>query len=284
MKSKGTVQLPAEVLRKEYHYRTPNPKTGLGEMGCGFVPRTERSPRRGAASPKYFGLLYLLRGGGTVALNGSRPRRVQVGDVIQVPAGCRLTVIPDRPIQWVEAFVCVDMQLLRRIALIHNLDVEKPLLRIGLDLLLVRQFQQITTELVDPTPLSLQGTMVRVIELILTIHQMSRPEAEVGEEDLIAKACRMLETNLAARLDMESVAAQLGLGYHHFRRIFRQQLGVSPGQYRIYCRLQRARLMLMHEHKSMAEVANELGYADPFVFSKQFKKVVGQPPSQFLGK
>jgi len=285
MKSSTSIELPANTLDREYHYHSPNPKTGLGEIGCGFSPRKDATRQRSVASSQFFGLIYLLRGGGKVSHNDGRPRRVEAGDVVQVPASSTIVVTPDLPSTWQEAFVTIDALLIGRVALINGIDLEKPVLRVGLDLFLVSQFRQITSELANATPLSLQGTLIHAIELVLAIHQMDRAStAEEGEEALIAKACRMLESGIEKRLDMEDVAKELGVGYHHFRRIFRKQLGVSPGQYRIYCRLRRARLMLQHEHKTVSEVASALGYADPFVFSKQFKKVVGQTPSEFVGR
>lgn len=284
MKRESEIVLPSEVLRNQYYYRSPNPQSLLGELGCGFYYRTDMSCPRSVTTPDSFGFIYLLRGRGKVSVGGGTFRRVRAGDAIQVPPSTSLIVKPDQTVEWNEAFVTIDASLIRRIALINGLDLEKPVLRIGLDLILIRQFQQIASELERATPMSLQGALAKSIELILTILQLHRRNRAEGDEALIGKACRILEDNLAERLDMASVAAKLGIGYHHFRRVFRKQLGLSPAQYRISCRLRMARSMLMHEHKTLAQVASELGYADPFIFSKQFKKGTGHPPSEFFGK
>ncbi len=283
MSKKPASELDPGVFRQEYHWHAVNAAAGIGEIGCGFVPRTDSRPYRAVAKAEYFGLIYLLRGSGRVTHGRGRPRTVRAGDVIQVPPRCALAITPHRAVPWFEAFVCLDAAFIARAADLCGMDLRKPVLRLGLDPLLVQEFQKITSELAHHTPHSLWGTLLRAVELVQAIHLAARRGGSDAAEDLIAaKACRMLQVDLASRLDIEEVASSLGVGYHHFRRLFRKHFGISPGQYRIHCRLQRARTMLQHEGKNVSEVADALGYADPFVFSKQFRQEVGRPPSAFL--
>ena len=86
---------------------------------------------------------------------------------------------------------------------------------------------------------------------------------------------------LALMLGMTALSARLGLGYERFRKVFRQRVGMSPGEYRIRRRIDRARALIAQHRLSNTQVAHALGYRDPFTFSKQFKQVVGVSPGAF---
>jgi len=98
---------------------------------------------------------------------------------------------------------------------------------------------------------------------------------------VIESACVALSRDLDKRLDTATLAASYGLSYERFRKIFRERTGISPGEYRIRRRIDRARVLIAQDRLSNKEVAYQLGYADPFTFSKQFKQVVGVSPELF---
>ena len=70
------------------------------------------------------------------------------------------------------------------------------------------------------------------------------------------------------------------MSYERFRKVFRARMGVSPAAYRIRRRIDRARELLVGG-VSVSRVADELGYANPFIFSAQFKRLVGASPRAF---
>jgi len=98
---------------------------------------------------------------------------------------------------------------------------------------------------------------------------------------MIERVAALLMRDLEERLDIEQIAAGLDVSYERFRKLFRQRMGVSPGEYRIRRRIDQARSMLIQQRLSNKEIAYALGYADPFTFSKQFKRFVGMSPTVF---
>jgi AraC-like DNA-binding protein len=78
--------------------------------------------------------------------------------------------------------------------------------------------------------------------------------------------------------DFKREARDLGISYPHFRRIFRQFGGNSPGHYLIVCRLQRAADRLLLSDDQLGTVAEQLGFSDQFYFSRLFKKYFKLPP------
>lgn len=92
-------------------------------------------------------------------------------------------------------------------------------------------------------------------------------------------ACRRLSDDLDQRFPLEEIAREVKLSYPTFRRIFQEQIGLSPGAYRIRSRIQKARLLL--QEMPVKAAAAKLGYPDPFTFSEQFKRHAGMSPRQW---
>ncbi|MEM1211473.1 MAG: AraC family transcriptional regulator [Planctomycetota bacterium] len=67
----------------------------------------------------------------------------------------------------------------------------------------------------------------------------------------------------------------------HFSRLFKQAHGQSPQRFLIEARIDRARYLLRDTDMPLSDIADALGYADPFTFSKQFKRFSGQAPRAY---
>jgi AraC-like DNA-binding protein len=79
------------------------------------------------------------------------------------------------------------------------------------------------------------------------------------------------------------MAASFSMSEKHFRRIFKQQTGLSPYQYHMQVRVYRAKEMLRGTTLSVKEIAASLCFETPFHFSNAFKKQTGVSPSQWRG-
>lgn len=78
-------------------------------------------------------------------------------------------------------------------------------------------------------------------------------------------------------LEMSALA---GMSVSSLRSAFQETTGTSPANVRNSLRLAHAYERLRPATRTVAEVAAELGFCDPFHFSKAFKSEFGFPPSQ----
>ena len=79
----------------------------------------------------------------------------------------------------------------------------------------------------------------------------------------------------------EQVAAEIGVGYSWFRRMFKEYTGTSPAQYQLQQKLLRAKELLTTSGKSISEIAFVLNFENPGQFSTFFRKKEGVTPSEF---
>jgi transcriptional regulator GlxA family with amidase domain len=100
-----------------------------------------------------------------------------------------------------------------------------------------------------------------------------RPEIEV--------IAAVMRDQPEQRRSIEEMAQSIGVSLPHFSRAFRAAMGVSPRQYQLRVRLDRARHLLAESNLSIGQIADSLGYADLFFFSKQFARHTAMSPSAY---
>jgi AraC-like DNA-binding protein len=91
-----------------------------------------------------------------------------------------------------------------------------------------------------------------------------------------------MEANFHKPLSIEDYAYLTGRSLSSFRRDFISQFGISPKQWLIEKRLDRAQQLLLKNHTTVTDVATEIGYDNISHFVKAFHKRYGIPPKQFL--
>lgn len=97
----------------------------------------------------------------------------------------------------------------------------------------------------------------------------------------LPRALEMLAADPESPLDYHDVAAALDLGFSTFRRAFKQQTGQSPHEYRIGVKVREAKSLLERTDTPIKQIAQRLGYADVFYFSRQFRSETGLPPRAY---
>lgn len=72
-------------------------------------------------------------------------------------------------------------------------------------------------------------------------------------------------------------------GYHpgHFTKLFQKRMGVTPMQFIIHLKTERAIELLTDTDLPVSAIAQELGFASQFYFSSFFKKQTGMNPSEY---
>lgn len=77
---------------------------------------------------------------------------------------------------------------------------------------------------------------------------------------------------------LAELAALVELSPFHFCRAFKRSVGVSPHQYQLMQRVERARVMLEYRQMTVTEIAHELGYNSSQAFARIFRQYTGMSP------
>jgi AraC family transcriptional regulator len=90
-----------------------------------------------------------------------------------------------------------------------------------------------------------------------------------------------VDDNLSGDLSLSEIAAAANLSLYHFARTFKRSTGLSPHQYVLHRRVERAKELLKSTDLPVGVVARKAGFASPSHFSEQFRRLVGITPSAF---
>jgi AraC family transcriptional regulator len=133
---------------------------------------------------------------------------------------------------------------------------------------------------------------VLVVQLI---RQMSNRKGSIGQGSngvirgsggrLARSVLRAVEEYIHAHLDQNVALADLAevahLSEFHFARLFKQTTGLSPHQFVIHQRIERAKRLIAAGRLSLAQIAIDVGFSDQSQLNRHFKRLVGVTPKRF---
>lgn len=120
-----------------------------------------------------------------------------------------------------------------------------------------------------------------IYQMLLNRHQACRKP----ENPAISQFRRRMMDNVT-NPDFDISAAMRATGYNdsHLRKLFREAYGRSPVDYFNHLRIDYAKhqLALYHAVRSIREIALDVGFPDPYYFSRLFRKYTGKSPRQYI--
>jgi AraC family transcriptional regulator of arabinose operon len=90
----------------------------------------------------------------------------------------------------------------------------------------------------------------------------------------------MQNVNKCVRI--QDLSSHVKMSESHLSKLFRQRMGTSPIDYFINLKMQEAIRLLSNKSMRIKEVAFQLGYNDPYYFTRIFTRQIGSSPTTFL--
>ncbi|HEX8834854.1 MAG TPA: AraC family transcriptional regulator [Abditibacteriaceae bacterium] len=97
-------------------------------------------------------------------------------------------------------------------------------------------------------------------------------------------ACAYIEENLQRNVSLEELSRVVGLSSFYFARCFRNSLGISPHQYLIARRLERAKRLLQRSDLPLAQIASQCGFSDQSHLTRRMKNHFGVTPATLVSR
>ncbi len=125
-------------------------------------------------------------------------------------------------------------------------------------------------------PRSLQAPVEPIPDEI-PITRLGRTETE------LLPAIYFVEQHFNAKIAAPEVARLCNMSPFRFSRKFHDHFGITFQDYLLRFRIGQACRLLQNPHAAVSDVAYAVGFNDGSHFTRQFKKHVGVPPSEFAG-
>lgn len=105
-----------------------------------------------------------------------------------------------------------------------------------------------------------------------------------ASEDISDQVIEYMKNNISMRLTVQDIATEFSYSASHFQNLFRTKTGISPIDYFIHLKIQRACQLLALSDLRIKEIATAVGYSDAFYFSRLFNKIMGSSPLDYKNK
>lgn len=161
------------------------------------------------------------------------------------------------------------------------LRCELPVLKCEWEPFMAEWIHDIFTLKKRESPYSSMETYFNIQRFIITVHNYSRYPHWSYDYASIRRTIIKIHRDGVCLHTTAELAAECNMTEDHFRKAFISFTGKSPFRYLKEENMKYAK-MLLCEGKSVQETSEILGYADPFSFSKSFKKELGLSPVQFI--
>lgn len=105
--------------------------------------------------------------------------------------------------------------------------------------------------------------------------------ASAATKQLLWQARQYIDGTYADQVALPQLAEQIGFSHYHFLRLFQRNFAITPHQYLIQRRIERARELLVASDLSVTEICFAVGFQSLGSFSSLFQRSTGHAPSHY---
>ncbi len=228
-------------------------------------------------------VFYLVEGNGIFESRSSASIELHAGSIVLIFPQCWHRYKPVGNQLWHTYWVGFDGKLAGEFIQKLDFSSENPVKIIGYQ----EKIVQVFLDILETSQLEYSGYQQvfvgEIIKLIGLIHAIRR-KSEIKQEDAdrIVQEAKVILMQYNLSISMEEVAKSLNMGYSSFRKLFKEYTGISPGQYQMQHKINKAISLLNEGKYSVKEIASELQFETPQYFARIFKKKTGKTPKEFL--
>ena len=229
-----------------------------------------------------FQVVYVAEGRGEFETRATGLVPVESGSALLLFPGTWHRYRPDAGTGWLEQWVEIGGPLLDRMLREGVFAPARPFVAVSRRLELEARIETLHG-LVSRQPAGdapeLAAQALGVLSLLhASTRALGSPRSVVAA---VEQAKRIMEDASGRPVSMPELARSLGVAYSYFRREFRTRTGISPRQYLLRIRMQRAQRMLGSSDDSLKQVADRLGFSSAYHLSSAFKAAFGMAPSRW---
>ena len=232
----------------------------------------------------FYSLHYVHRGKGTLWRNDELIP-ISEGDLFLIYPDDLVLHSPDKEDPW-EIF-WINFQGKRASSLVERMNFRHELPRLsGNHEEIFQAFNRVFSgEIPDETKdLIAMSLLDEIIGIVCKVHGTRSAADNRQISGYISDALLYIEQNyFNPDLSIHLVAEFCKIHPSYLSRLFRSSLNVCFSHYLTSLRMQKAKEMLALRKYKINEVAELVGYRNPLYFSKEFKKYIGMPPSDYSG-
>jgi AraC-like DNA-binding protein len=227
-------------------------------------------------------IVYITRGEGEFETEVSGRHRIEAGSALMLFDGVWHRYRPTREIGWDEYYVCFHGDCARRWIENDFLNPENPVASTGIDETILHAYLSLY-ERMRSEPVGFEQLLAAdAMEILAAVLGAVRGQQSDGRTNAIVRQAKaIIEAESGGVLAIEKLVEQLPISPTQFYRLFKEHTGLTPYQYHLQLRINRAKELLHGTTMTVKDIAGELCFESEFHFSKIFKKKTDFSPTQW---
>ena len=228
-------------------------------------------------------LIYVTKGEGFFTSNTVPRKSVSAGNLMLLFPGEWHSYHPQSAKGWDTYWLGFTGQIADNLLERQFFSLRKPVLDIGFNEEVVDLFNQ-AIDLVKQEKTGFQQVVSGITVHLLGMVQYIQQNNLFEDKEIVGKinqARMIMREHPGGDVCPKDIASTLNMSYSWFRKMFRQYTGLSPAQYQLQVKLQKAKALLISSSCSIKEVAYLLDFESPNYFARFFKQKIGTTPQTF---
>jgi len=225
-------------------------------------------------------IVLITDGSGWLETRGGGRRRIRAGSGFVLPPGVWHRYRPDAATGWRESWIEIRGRVINELLGAGTLPVYR-VIGVGSAGLLEEILETIHRKVVSAPSAHRPELSAEALRCAALLSRVEEKGAGDPLGNAVIRAEHYLAEHHAEPLNMQDLAGELGVSYSSFRRCFRKATGLSPWQYLLNTRLNRARRLLYSGDSKLEEIAGCVGFGSAFHLSAAFKKTFGISPDRW---
>jgi AraC family transcriptional regulator len=100
-------------------------------------------------------------------------------------------------------------------------------------------------------------------------------------QDWFRRVAEHVEQHLESPISLRELAALAEVSPFHFARTFKERIRLSPHQFVLCRRVERAKVLLAHSTATLSKIATQCGFSHQSHFTRAFHRMSGMPPARW---
>ena len=243
------------------------------EIIYGAFVQLDQRWKRERVCDAYTRLYFVQSGDGYLRMNGQEIK-LEPGYLYIIPAGCRFD------------YGCTHLSklffhlMLKAIEGIDLLSAIQGICKLPMDDGEIERLLKwcISDDYADI--LQLKTYLYQRISACMRLHTTQKIPVRKYSEHVV-RAVAYIQENLRLNLSITEMAQVLFVSESKLRKDFRNEIGMSIGKYMDNLVFLRAKQLLTDKTLSIGQISQRLGFCDQFYFSRRFKEIFQQTPSEY---
>ena len=222
-------------------------------------------------------LTFVVSGEALLTVNNEKVN-IQTGDFCVFFPESNASYITKSDIPWSIRWVTLTGSQLQEMLPMLGFTPENPVLKVSEP----TEIERILEKLFLVTPKDDLRSKISALSLLYEMFsRLAKSSASPIKNDVVADAVNFISRHYNEDLTVEFLSQRAFLNANYFSKLFAANVGITPQQFVIRTRMEKAKELLLFSELSVGEISSAVGFADALYFSRAFKRYSGVSPSKF---